>query len=244
MTKRALGMSKSKENLTNSLIDSSQSVFLTEENVQLIVETLCKVRGAALKLGQMLSIQDEALLSPALQRIFERVRQSADYMPFKQTEKVLNTELGNDYMRLFESLEKNPFAAASIGQVHMGFLKETNEKVAVKIQYPGVAQSIQSDIDNLMSILNVAQLLPKQMFVENVVNVMKKELLDECDYNREAECMLKFHEFIKNDPVFMLPKVYDGLSTKQILITEFVEGEPFDKCMELDQEQRNHVSLV
>ena len=105
-----------------------------------------------------------------------------------------------------------------------------------------MAQSIQSDIDNLMSILNVAQLLPKQMYIENVVEVMKRELLDECDYNREADSMLKFHEFIKNDPVFLLPKVYPELTTKQILFSEFVEGEPFDKCMQLDQEQRNHVT--
>ena len=72
MAKRAMGMSKAGENLSNSMIDSSQSIFLTEANVQRIVDTLCEVRGAALKLGQMLSIQDEALLSPSLQRIFER----------------------------------------------------------------------------------------------------------------------------------------------------------------------------
>lgn len=241
MTKRALGQSKPSENHTNSLIDASKSVFLTEANVQRIVDTLCKVRGAALKLGQMLSIQDEALLSPALQKIFDRVRQSADFMPFHQTEKVLKAELGDDYMRLFESLEHSPFAAASIGQVHRAYLKETGEKIALKIQYPGVAQSIQSDIDNLMSILNVAQLLPKQMYVENVVTVMKRELLDECDYKREAASMLKFSELIKDDPVFLLPNVYPELTTKQILFTEFVEGEPFDKCMDLPQEQRDHI---
>ena len=109
-----------------------------------------------------------------------------------------------------------------------------------------MAQSIQSDIDNLMSILNVAQLLPKQMYVENVVSVMKRELLDECDYIREADSMLKFQDFLKDDPVFILPKVYPDLTTKQILFTEFIEGEPFDKCMELPQEQRNlviHIKL-
>ncbi len=75
LTKRALGQSNSGETLgTNSLIDTSKSIFLTEENIQRVVDTLCKVRGAALKLGQMLSIQDDALLSPTLQRIFERVR--------------------------------------------------------------------------------------------------------------------------------------------------------------------------
>ena len=72
MTKRAIGLSKPGSNQTNSILDATNSVFLTEENMQRIVDTLCKVRGAALKLGQMLSIQDEALLSPSLQRIFDR----------------------------------------------------------------------------------------------------------------------------------------------------------------------------
>lgn len=241
MAKRAIGKDNKGENLTNSMIDSTKSVFLTEENMERIVDTLCKVRGAALKLGQMLSIQDEALLSPTLQRIFDRVRQSADFMPFWQTEEVLRAELGDNYMDKFESLEKSPFAAASIGQVHLAYLKDTNEKCAIKIQYPGVAQSIQSDIDNLMGILNVAQLLPKQLYVENVVQVMKRELLDECDYKREADSMLKFQEFIKDDPVFLLPKVYPEMTTKQILFSEFVNGEPFDKCIDLDQEQRNFI---
>lgn len=105
-----------------------------------------------------------------------------------------------------------------------------------------MATSIQSDIDNLMSILNVAQLLPKQMYVENVVEVMKRELLDECDYTREAKCMTRFSQLLGDDPVFRLPRVYEELTTKQVLFTELVEGEPFDKCMSLDQEQRNFVS--
>lgn len=86
LVKRAIGKSESNHTPSGSLIDETKSVFLTEENVQRIVDTLCKVRGAALKLGQMLSIQDEAMLSPSLQKIFERVRQSADFMPFWQTE--------------------------------------------------------------------------------------------------------------------------------------------------------------
>lgn len=239
--KRALGMSRPEASATYSLLDSTTSVFLTEENVTRIVDTLCKVRGAALKLGQMLSIQDDAMLSPKLQSIFERVRQSADFMPFWQTEQVLRAELGDDYMRHFASLESSPFAAASIGQVHLAELRESGAKCALKIQYPGVATSIQSDIDNLMSILNVAQLLPKQMYVENVVEVMKRELLDECDYEREARCMRQFSRLLGDDPVFRLPRVYDELTTKQVLFTEFVEGEPFDKCMSLDQEQRNFI---
>lgn len=94
LAKRAVGMSDATKSPSGSLIDETKSVFLTEDNVQRIVDTLCKVRGAALKLGQMLSIQDEAMLSPSLQRIFDRVRQSADFMPFWQTEvNILNSFL-------------------------------------------------------------------------------------------------------------------------------------------------------
>jgi aarF domain-containing kinase len=242
LAKRAIvGPSSNSTASASSLIDSSKSIFLTEDNITRIVETLCEVRGAALKLGQMLSIQDDAMLSPTLQRIFERVRSSADFMPFWQTERVLKADWGDHYMDKFEVFETRPFAAASIGQVHLATLKTTGQRVAVKIQYPGVSQSIQSDIDNLMSVLNVAQLLPKQMYVENAIAVMKRELLDECDYIREAQCNLNFAQLLKDDKVFLVPKVYTELTTKNILVAEYVEGLPFDKCENLNQEENNYI---
>jgi aarF domain-containing kinase len=239
VAKRALGQTKTTNGNSDALLDSSKSIFLTEENAQRIVDTLCKVRGAALKLGQMLSLQDETLLSPTLQKMFDRVRQSADFMPFTQTEQVLVSNWGQNYMQRFEFFDKTPFAAASIGQVHLAQLKGTDEKVAVKIQYPGVSQSIISDIDNLMSILGVAQLLPKGLYADNAIAVIKSELMDECDYVREAKCSIKFSELIRNDPVFIVPKVYTDLTTQNILVCELVDGEPFDKCIDLPQEQRN-----
>jgi aarF domain-containing kinase len=130
---------------------------------------------------------------------------------------VLKANWGDNYMDKFEFFETKPFAAASIGQVHLAQLKGSNEKLAIKIQYPGVAKSIQSDIDNLMSIMNVAQLLPKGMYAENVVKVMKIELLDECNYIREAQCMKKFEELLKGDAVFAVPKVNLDLTTNDIL---------------------------
>ena len=89
-------------------------------------------------------------------------------------------------MKLFSQFDIKPFAAASIGQVHLAILKETNKKVAVKVQYPGVEKSIKSDIDNLMTLLSVANLLPKGLYVENVIKHVKVELFNECDYIREA----------------------------------------------------------
>ncbi|PNJ19055.1 COQ8B isoform 9, partial [Pongo abelii] len=100
------------------------SPFLSEANAERIVQTLCTVRGAALKVGQMLSIQDNSFISPQLQRIFERVRQSADFMPRWQMLRVLEEELGRDWQAKVASLEEVPFAAASIGQVHQGLLRD------------------------------------------------------------------------------------------------------------------------
>lgn len=156
----------------------------------------------------------------------------------------MKSNWGDNYMDKFELFDERPFAAASIGQVHLGQLKGSQDKVAIKIQYPGVAQSIQSDIDNLMGILNVAQLLPKGMYADNVVRVLKVELLDECDYLREAECMRRFAQLLHNDPVFYVPRVHTDLSTKNILVSELVDGEPFDKCIDLPQEQRDFVIII
>lgn len=98
------------------ILDSNP--FLTEANAQRIVDTLCRVRGAALKLGQMLSIQDNSMINPDVQKIFDRVRQSADFMPVRQMNKVLRRELGPNWREKLESFDEMPFASASIGQVH------------------------------------------------------------------------------------------------------------------------------
>jgi aarF domain-containing kinase len=144
-------------------------------------------------------------------------------------------------MKYFSKFDTKPFAAASIGQVHLAYLKDSNKKVAVKIQYPGVEKSIRSDIDNLMTLLSVANLLPKGLYVENVIKHVKTELFNECDYIREAKCSIKFQNLLKNDPAFLIPNVDDKISTKHVLITDFAEGIPVDQCLDLDQEQRNHV---
>ncbi|KPP63872.1 hypothetical protein Z043_117829, partial [Scleropages formosus] len=167
------------------------SPFLSEANVERIVRTLCKVRGAALKLGQMLSIQDDAFINPQLAKIFERVRQSADFMPMKQMMKTINNDLGPDWRGKLEFFEERPFAAASIGQVHLARMKDGRE-VAMKIQYPGVAQSISSDVNNLMTVLSMSNALPEGLFPEHLIEVMSRELALECDYIREAQCAKKF----------------------------------------------------
>ncbi|EOA99119.1 Chaperone activity of bc1 complex-like, mitochondrial, partial [Anas platyrhynchos] len=221
-----------------AVMDSSP--FLSEANAERIVRTLCKVRGAALKLGQMLSIQDDAFINPHLQRIFERVRQSADFMPIKQMMKTLNNDLGPNWRDKLESFEERPFAAASIGQVHLARLKNGKE-VAMKIQYPGVAQSINSDVNNLMTVLSMSNILPEGLFPEHLIEVLSRELALECDYQREAACAKKFQELLKDHPFFYVPRVVDELCSKHVLTTELVSGFPLDQAEGLSQEIRNEI---
>uniref|UniRef100_A0A4W6EPF8 Atypical kinase COQ8A, mitochondrial n=1 Tax=Lates calcarifer TaxID=8187 RepID=A0A4W6EPF8_LATCA len=221
-----------------AVLDSSP--FLSEANAERIVRTLCKVRGAALKLGQMLSIQDDAFINPQLAKIFERVRQSADFMPIKQMTKALNSDLGPNWRDKLESFEERPFAAASIGQVHLARMKDGRE-VAMKIQYPGVAQSINSDVNNLMTVLNMSNALPEGLFPEHLIDVMRRELALECDYIREAQCAKKFRELLKDHPFFYVPEVIEELSSSHVLTTELVPGFPLDQAESLTQELKNEI---
>ncbi|XP_008820582.1 atypical kinase COQ8A, mitochondrial isoform X2 [Nannospalax galili] len=221
-----------------AVLDSSP--FLSEANAERIVSTLCKVRGAALKLGQMLSIQDDAFINPHLAKIFERVRQSADFMPLKQMMKTLNTDLGPHWRDKLEYFEERPFAAASIGQVHLARLKGGRE-VAMKIQYPGVAQSINSDVNNLMAVLNMSNMLPEGLFPEHLIDVLRRELALECDYQREATYAKKFRELLKDHPFFCVPEIVDELCSPHVLTTELVTGFPLDQAEGLSQEVRNEI---
>lgn len=233
VTKRSLGFNPNSQ--------TEMSPMLSEANMTRIVDTLCRVRGAALKLGQMMSIQDETLLHPDLLRILERVRQSADFMPVWQMERVMRKEIGEDWKTKMASFEDKPFAAASIGQVHKGVLHD-GRQVAFKIQYPGVAKSIDSDINNLMSVLSIWDFIPKGLYVDSVIKTAKMELAWEVDYLREAACCKQFKELLKDDPLFYVPEVIDELTTGQVLTTELVHGLPLDKCLELDQETRDLIA--
>uniref|UniRef100_A0A8C4IGE5 Atypical kinase COQ8A, mitochondrial n=1 Tax=Dicentrarchus labrax TaxID=13489 RepID=A0A8C4IGE5_DICLA len=211
------------------------SAFLSEANAERIVRTLCKVRGAALKLGQMLSIQVGQNLLRSM-----RVRQSADFMPTKQMMKAISSDLGPNWRDKLEYFEEKPFAAASIGQVHLARLKDGRE-VAMKIQYPGVAKSIDSDVNNIMTALSLSNVLPEGLFPEHLIEVMSRELALECDYIREAKCAKKFQELLKDHPYFYVPDVIDELSSQHVLTTTLVPGFPLDQATDLSQELRNEI---
>lgn len=139
------------------------------------------MRGAALKLGQMLSLQDESSLPPSLSKALERVKQAADYMPKRQLEAQLVSQLGADWRSKLLEFDSVPIAAASIGQVHRAKLLDGTE-VAMKIQYPGVAESIDSDLMNLKRLVQMTNLLPPGLFVDRIIEVASVELKAECAF--------------------------------------------------------------
>jgi aarF domain-containing kinase len=198
------------------------------------------MRGAALKLGQMISMQDTNLFPPEFEEIFARVRDGANFMPAWQLEGVMRDELGAEWKSKFEEFEMIPFAAASIGQVHRA--KVGGKLVAVKVQYPGVAKSIISDLENLKALLIFSQMLPKGLFLENSIRVAQKELAWECDYTREAEYMKKSASLLPTDSGLVVPTVCSELSTGKVLTADYLPGTPVNLLIDASQEVRDSVA--
>jgi aarF domain-containing kinase len=218
------------------------SYMLSAENMDRLVAKLSRMRGAALKLGQMMSFQDSKMLPAPIQQVLLRVQDSADYMPPSQRDKVLASNLGPDWRDLFSSFEEKPMAAASIGQVHHARLKSTGERVAVKVQYPGVADSIDSDLSNLSILLTASRLLPKGLYLDKTIANARTELAWECDYIREAECGQRFRNLLaEEEAVFLVPKIYPEASGKQVLTMEYMEGVGVTKVQNFNQEQKDWI---
>ncbi|KAF2474236.1 ubiquinone biosynthesis protein-like protein coq-8 [Lindgomyces ingoldianus] len=228
--------------VTGSAAATGGSLVLSPGNMEILVAKLSRMRGAALKLGQIISFQDIKMLPPAIHEVLQRVQDSADYMPASQRNKVLVSNLGANWRNLFDSFEDVPIAAASIGQVHKAILRSTKEQVAVKVQYPGVANSIDSDLSNLSILLTASRLLPKGLFLDKTIANARTELGWECDYTREAECQTRFRDFLADDTdVFTVPKIIPEASGKEVLTAELMEGIGVAKLPLLDQEQRDWI---
>ena len=227
------------------------SSFITPSNATRLANTLSRMRGAALKLGQMLSIQDSSIIPPALLEALERVRQSADVMPASQLTRVLTQELGDGWRERVIEFDDAPFAAASIGQVHRGVISvgEGDDKSMVeavfKVQYPGIARSIASDLGNLKRLVSVGNFIPDSFFLDEAIKVAEEELTAECDYVAEAEHQARYRELVRNTPSlegFYVPEVFKEYSSGKVLVSERVAGVPIDKVREMDLDTRNSVA--
>lgn len=162
-------------------------------------------------------------------------------MPAWQRNRVLNDELGSEWRNMFISFDELPIAAASIGQVHRATLKSNGREVAIKIQYPGVATSIESDLNNFAILLTASRLLPKGLYLNKTIENARKELAWECDYTREATCMRRFAQLVEGDNAFMVPNVINEASSRRVITSEMVYGTPVAKEQSLSQTEKDWI---
>lgn len=219
------------------------ALLLNERNVEILVNKLTQMRGAALKMGQMLSFQDSKLIDPRVSQILERVRDGAHSMPEKQLEQVMVKNLGKNWMTHYSEFDRKPMAAASIGQVHRARLASNHMEVVVKVQYPGVMSSIDSDLNNLAYLLKASRILPKGLFLENSIAAARKELKWECDYEREAAFAERFGSLLKNDSDFKVPMVFREASGPSVITLEYLHGIALGK-QKYSQATRNHIGYL
>lgn len=217
-------------------------VLLTADNAKLLAERLARLRGAAMKVGQMLSMEGDSMLPKEFAKALEVLRSSAHTMPESQVRQVLSAEYGPDWQAAFAEFELTPMASASIGQVHRAVAKDGRE-VAIKLQYPGVAESIDSDVDNLRSLLRLARLVPSEIDLEAMTAEVKSELRKEVDYQRELEQLMAYRGALRSRPGLRLPVAYPDLSRRRVLALELVPGVPLLTWAEqAPQDQRDAVA--
>lgn len=193
-----------------------------------------------MKIGQLVSMDTGDVLPPELAQIMARLRDDAHFMPPAQLKKVLSAQWQDGWLRDFAHFDVRPIAAASIGQVHRARLKDGRD-LAIKVQYPGVARSIDSDVSNVGALIRMSGLLPKGFELDPYLAEAAQQLHEETDYIREAASLQQFHDLLAGAQGFVLPKVHEDWSTKSILAMDFVAGCAIETAVEEDQHTRDQI---
>ena len=213
-------------------------LLLTPASARRVTDQLSRLRGAAMKLGQMISLDAGDLLPPELTTILARLRESAHFMPPAQLNRVLSTHWGANWRQRFARFDATPIAAASIGQVHRATLPD-GRLIAVKVQYPGIAESIDADVDNVATLLRLSGLLPAGLDITTLLADAKLQLHEEADYLREAEQMQRYRASLADETDFVVPSPIDELSGLRVLAMDFVSGQPIEVLADAPQAVRD-----
>ena len=217
------------------------------EAAEQIVTALGTMKGAAMKMGQVLSFLDVGLVPEEYRDEFQRklgeLRDAAPNVRFSDMRKVLESELGEPLSDTFASFDEEPVAAASIGQVYRALLPDGRE-VAVKVQYPGVAQAVRADMQNLGMILRLMKQIAPGLDVKATAEEVRDRIGDELDYELEAQNQRSLARIFRGHPFIAVPDVVTGLSREKVLVTEFVHGAGFDAIKEMDQATRDRVGEI
>lgn len=219
---------------------SARDLLLTPGNARRVAEQLATMRGAAMKVGQILSMDTGELLPRELADILARLRDDARQMPAAQLQRAMCEAYGEDWESRFYGFDPKPLAAASIGQVHKTISPDGRE-IVLKVQYPGVADSIDSDVDNIASLLRMSGLLPEGLDIQPLLEDAKLQLHDEADYRKEAGYLQAFGKVLRKDKRFVIPEVLPELTRRNVLAMTYVHGSPIDTIIDVPQAERDRV---
>jgi predicted unusual protein kinase regulating ubiquinone biosynthesis (AarF/ABC1/UbiB family) len=213
-----------------------------------MVSVLGQMKAAAMKLGQLASFIDTEFLPPEYAEIYHeelaKLRTSAPPMPWEKVEAVLEEEYEDEPVdECFAEIEHEAFAAASIGQVHRATLPN-GRRVAVKIQYPGVAEALEADLQNVAILVRLAKALAPGLDAKAVANELRERVLEELDYEYEAQNQRVFSRAYRGHPFIYVPDVLTRLSHRRVLVTEYVDGMGFEEVKELPQSERDRFGEV
>jgi predicted unusual protein kinase regulating ubiquinone biosynthesis (AarF/ABC1/UbiB family) len=215
--------------------------------VQQLVDQLGQMRGAAMKVGQMISMvefdglpEDER---DELQRRLAALRDDVPPVPFADLEKLMRREFGGPLRRVFSRFDERAFAAASIGQVHRATTVDGDE-VAVKIQYPGVAEAVETDLRNAMLLLPLVKRLAPGLDARALAAEMRERIAEELDYELEAQNQRRVERLMRGHPFLRVPRVHTDLSTRRVLVSEYVEGARFEIVRRADEARRDRYGEI
>ena len=220
-----------------------QDLLLTPANARRLAERLSTLRGAAMKMGQFMSLDGHGVLPPEFAELLAGLRDQAQPMPATQLADVLANEYGPQWDKRFKRLSFAPIAAASIGQVHRAETHD-GQVLALKVQYPGVRRSIDSDISNIGLLLRTPGLVPGKLDLAPLLARVREQLLLETDYAREAAQAMDYRARLGADPVLWVPAVVAEHCTPHILATEFAPGQPVGQWVGTakPQAERDHIA--
>lgn len=202
-----------------------------------VVETLGQMRGVMMKLGQMAGYLDDGL-PENVKATLGTLYNSVPPMSRQLAKRTIEAELGAPLEDVFASLDLDPIAAASIGQVHRAITKSGNA-VAVKIQYPDAANTMAADLANSDALSRIIGLAFPNMDTKRVVAEIRERMLEELDYEIEARNQLLFFNYYNGHPFIHIPRIYNEMSTKRLLVTELVTGSSFEEAMTWPAQERN-----
>ncbi|WP_296420315.1 ABC1 kinase family protein [Pseudooctadecabacter sp.] len=220
---------------------SMRGLLLTPRNITRVADELAKMRGAAMKMGQLLSMDTGDVLPPELAQIMARLRDDGHIMPPKQLKLVLEAAWGDGWLRRFKRFDVRPIAAASIGQVHRAQTRDGRD-LAVKVQYPGVADSIDSDVANVGALIKLTGLLPKGFELAPYLEEARQQLHIETDYAAEARSLQRFGDLLAGDGRFVVPEFHGDLSGPDILTMDFIDSRPIEDAVAEDQSTRDRIA--